>query len=166
MHYLCTSVYAIIHIHTHTQTHTNQWWSSFSGINMILCILRIEGKKWLPCTGIYTYTSQTTKHTPVLETVCIAVIILLHQVAKGFRWQGYHIVQDHTTVAAWCQNQLVMEMVESHTPNPAEISDLSGAQLTMWNITGNWKRRTRTHDYTVVLFCSLPSFTFFFFLIG
>ena len=128
--HMCAHKYT--HTYTHTQitppppthTHTHKWHTQPHTHTQIHPHTHTK----IHSTA-HTHT-HTNTNTPVLHTVWITVIILLYQVAIRFRRQGHHIVQDHTTVTAGCQNQLIVEMVKSHAPNPVQIPKLSEAQLT------------------------------------
>lgn len=47
-------------------------------------------------------------------------LFLIHQVSKWLWRDGNHIGKDETAVAAGCQNQLVMAVVVTDTPNPGK----------------------------------------------
>lgn len=51
------------------------------------------------------------------------ILILLVQVSKRLRWQGNDITENHSAVATWRQEELVMEMIVTHTPRPEIITN-------------------------------------------
>lgn len=56
-------------------------------------------------------------------------LFLIHQVSEWFWWDGNHIGKDETAVTAGCQNQLVMAVIVTNTPNPGkkrEIQEMMG----------------------------------------
>ena len=54
----------------------------------------------------------------------IAYFLIVHQVAEGLRGDGDGVRQDHSTVATRSQHQLVVEVVETNTPNPIQLERL------------------------------------------
>ena len=50
--------------------------------------------------------------------LCTVFFIFIIQMTKRFWRQRHNVIENHSTVATRCQNQLIMEMIIPHTPHP------------------------------------------------
>ena len=50
--------------------------------------------------------------------LCTVFFIFIIQMTKRFWRQRHNVIENHSTVATRCQNQLIMEMITPHTPHP------------------------------------------------
>ncbi len=61
---------------------------------------------------------------PFSAFILVFILVFLGELAEGFRWDGRGVGENDSTVATRGQNQLVVEVVKTNTPDPENINSI------------------------------------------